>query len=108
MTENFASLEADRPANGKALQGQLWFKKTGVGSGDLYVRKSITGGAETWSKILTEDAGSVPIINPTGTPKVGDIKVDISIPLYPKIWVFTVISAAWPDGWSQVFPAVYS
>ena len=108
QAENFASLSSKRPTDEYALQGQLWFEKspgpdgtTTIGStnGNLYVRKSsaAAGGAANWSKVVTEDGGLVPVINPTGAPKNGDIRV-----------VGAVISIYAAGAWQQVFPAVYS
>lgn len=97
QTENFASNLM--PTDAFALQGQLWFEKTSGTTGNLYVRKSgaTTGSMANWSKVLTDDNGSVPIINPIGTPKNGDISV-----------VGAVISIYAAGAWQQVFPAVYS
>ena len=94
LTENFCSNTA--PPNGIALQGQIWFDKA---NSALKVNVSSTPTA-SWQKIITvssSETGTVPVINPSGTPKDGDVKV-----------VGSVISM-WANGaWQQVFPAIYS
>lgn len=94
LTENFAGTIP--PADGKALQGQLWFDKTSVA---LHVNVSTTVTAD-WRKVVTvsgSETGSTPVINPSGPANDGDLQI-----------VGSVISI-WADGaWQQVFPAVYS
>lgn len=99
LTENFASDVA--PADGTALQGQLWFN---TADGILYVRSG-TGGTfpAGWGRIVTlpgNQTGSVPIVNPAaGTEKDGDIQV-LTGP--------TRINIRAAGAWHQVFPAQYS
>lgn len=123
ITENFASTELLFPSDATASQGQLWFNIT---NSKLHVRvtSNTSGGINNWRPVVTSDldgnitatsftgsgagltgipgtaivgGGTFPAINPTGTPKDGDMRV-----------VGSVISM-WANGaWRQIFPAVYS
>lgn len=99
MTENFASATNTQPIGSVALQGQLWYDKT---LSKLYVRSTpgVTGANSmaNWQEVVTiNSTESVPVVNPTGTPSDGDIKV-----------VGSVISIYAAGAWKQVFPAIYS
>ena len=97
LTENFCGTVL--PSDTTAMQGQLWFNKTSSSNGDLYVRitNNTSGGIANWKKVITEGGGSYPVVNPSGTPKDGDIKI-----------VGSVISIYADGAWRQVFPAIYS
>ena len=104
MTENFASATGTFPSDATALQGQLWFNKLSTTTGNLYVRVAegtgLGAGILNWERLLSvsnSETGTVPIINPSGTPKDGDIQV-----------VGTVISISAGGSWRQIFPAIYS
>ena len=81
-----------------------------VVSGSVTATEFIGGGAGLTNIPVTAITGASnwSIVNPTGTPKAGDIKVDVSVPTAPKVWIYTIPSATIPDGWAPVFPAVYS
>jgi hypothetical protein len=104
MTENFASSIATFPSDTTAMQGQLWFNKQSTSAGSLYVRVAagvaLGVGLANWQKIITvsdTETGTIPIVNPSGTAKDGDIQVSGS-----------VISVYAAGAWKQVFPALYS
>ena len=102
ITENFASSALTFPSDDTALQGQCWFNILTPTTGNLYVRVSaaVSGGIANWERLLSvsnSETGTVPIINPSGTPKDGDIQV-----------VGTVISISAGGSWRQIFPAIYS
>jgi len=131
MTENFANVTGRQPDDTIALQGQLWFDST---LKLLYVRlnNNVVGGMANWGKVLTvseTETGSTPVVNPSGTPVPGDLKVVGSITyLYADgAWeqvptvnptgtgndgdikvVGSVISMYANGVWQQVFPALYS
>ena len=100
MVSNFAGTAI--PNDSIALQGQLWFNATSSTAGLLYVRNTanLSGGIANWQKVVTvsgTETGTTPVINPSGTPKDGDMQI-----------VGSVISM-WAGGaWRQIFPAVYS
>lgn len=99
MTENFASATNTQPIGSVALQGQLWFDKS---LAKLYVRTTAPAtGANSmanWREVFTvASSETIPVVNPTGTPKDGDIQV-----------VGSVISIYAAGAWKQVFPAIYS
>lgn len=101
MVSNFAGTVA--PTAAKSFQGQLWFQVTSTTAGLLYLRNSTTSGGEFpsgWEKVVTissSETGTTPVVNPSGTPKDGDIRV-----------VGSVISI-WANGaYRQIFPAQYS
>ena len=83
MVSNFAGTAI--PNDSIALQGQLWFNATSATTGNLYVRKasSSTGGLSlNWEKVVTigsTETGTTPVVNPSGTPKNGDIRVAGSV-----------------------------
>lgn len=100
MTENFCGTVL--PSDTTALQGQLWFNKLSSTSGNLYVRftANTSGTTANWQRLVTVnygETGTFPVVNPSTTPKDGDIKV-----------VGSVISIYANGAWKQVFPAVYS
>ena len=98
LTENFASSAGTQPISTVVTQGQLWFNKT---EGALYVRvtpPAAGSGMDNWQKCVTSGAGgSVPTVNPTGTPADGDISI-----------VGSVISIYANGAYRQIFPAIYS
>jgi hypothetical protein len=79
MVSNFAG--SIIPNDTIALQGQLWFEVTGATTGNLLVRTSSSssgGRSLNWKKVVTvasDETGTTPVVNPSGTPKNGDIKV---------------------------------
>ena len=100
MVTNFAGTVL--PGDLIALQGQLWYNATSSTTGSLYVRQTAntSGGILNWEKIVTQsssETGTTPVINPSGTPKDGDIQV-----------VGSVISIRAAGAWKQIFPAIYS
>jgi hypothetical protein len=100
LQQNFSSSAI--PSDLTSLQGQLWFNQTSTTTGLLYVRvtTNTSGGLANWQKVVTvssSETGTTPIINPSGTPKDGDIQV-----------VGSVISIYAAGSWRQVFPAIYS
>jgi hypothetical protein len=107
MTSNFAGSVVPKPSI--ALQGQLWYNATSSTDGVLYVRKTSSTASQpnqatdisvNWEQVVTingSETGTIPIVNPSGTPKDGDIKV-----------VGSVISIYANGAWRQVFPAIYS
>jgi hypothetical protein len=101
LTENFSGTLF--PSDATALQGQLWFEKTSPTTGNLNVRitSNLSGGIANWQRLVTTsstETGTVPIVNPSGTPKNGDIQVLAG----PTINI-------WASGaWQQIFPAIYS
>jgi hypothetical protein len=107
MTSNFAGTVVPKPTI--ALQGQLWFNATSGTSGVLYVRKTSSTASQpdqptdisvNWQKVVTVDGsetGRIPVVNPSGTPQDGDVKV-----------VGSVISMYAAGAWRQIFPAIYS
>ena len=99
MTENFASITSTQPADSVALQGQLWYD---TALKLLYVRtnNNTSGGMANWQQVVTvngSETGSIPVVNPSGPPSVGDIRV-----------VGSIISIYANGAWQQIFPAVYS
>jgi hypothetical protein len=99
MVSNFAG--SILPNDTIALQGQLWFNATSTTTGLLYVKTTSTaGGLPNWHKVVTvssSETGTTPVINPSGTPKDGDMQI-----------VGSVISIYAAGSWRQVFPAIYS
>lgn len=109
MTSNFAGSVVPKPTI--ALQGQLWFNSTSNTDGVLYVRKTSSTASQpnqaadisaNWEKVVTVDGsetGTIPIVNPSGTPKDGDIQV-LTSPTRINIYGGGV--------WNQIFPAIYA
>jgi hypothetical protein len=97
MTENFAS-NGILPTDGTSLVGQLWFNKS-----TLSLNVKVTTG----SIVNTDNWRKISVINPV-VPGNGDIKVDVTNPLAPLVYIFTGITIPNPTGWSQVFPAIYA
>ena len=95
MVSNFAGTII--PNDTIALQGQLYFEVTGATTGNLLVRTSSSsagGRSVNWRKIVTtssDETGTTPVVNPSGTPKNGDIKV-----------VGSVVSIFANNDWRQV------
>jgi microcystin-dependent protein len=97
MTEHFASSLAKFPSDTTALQGQLWFNKISLSSGHLYVRvaagTALGVGLANWQKLVTvssTETGTTPLVNPSGYPIDGDIKVTGSV---VSVWA----ASAWTD-----------
>lgn len=100
MVSNFAGTIL--PGDSIALQGQLWFNATSTTAGVLYVRNTTntSGGIANWQKVVTTNSaetGTTPVVNPSGTPKNGDMTV-----------VGSVISIYANGAYHQIFPAIYS
>jgi hypothetical protein len=89
LLENFASPTA--PTDTKAVQGQLWFKKTSPTAGELYVRNSSTvgSGLNSWVKILTTADGSKCTVaaTPPTSPVIGELWYDTSDEGRGFVWV---------------------
>lgn len=113
LTENFANELP--PSDATSMIGQIWFN---TGTSDLYVKASINGaGIENWKKIVTiglddntnidgdlvvsgtvySRGGRTPVVNPTGIPLDGDIRIEGE-----TIYIYA------SGNWRQVFPAIYS
>jgi len=95
MVSNFAGTVI--PSDAIALQGQLYFEVTGATTGNLLVRTSSSssgGRIPNWQKVVTvasDETGTTPVVNPSGTPKNGDIKT-----------VGSVVSIFANNNWRQV------
>lgn len=113
LTENFAN--DNPPSDATSLIGQIWYRTS---TADLYVKADISGaGIENWKRIVTvglddnafidgdltvtgtvfSRGGRCAVVNPTGIPLDGDIRVEGEI-----IYIYAAGS------WKQVFPAIYS